>query len=1061
MGLDNVRTDPRFDFLSLFNSVEDDDPVPDSFFINNQCSPYSNLNLSCTYLELEKLPDIKNSKFNVLSLNIQSLPAKFNELTDLISQFSDADSCPDVICLQETWNIIDNSAFPLINYHPLETNLRRDARGGGVGIYVKNHLSFKILKQYSIFVERIFESIFIELTIAKNKKIIIGSVYRPGATPGLTFTQQFSQFSDILSNLLAELNSNYEHVFIYGDFNLNILEANQNKFIAEYIETIFSYGFLQLVTRPTRIAENSATLIDHILTNSTVQTHETFLLCSKLSDHFPIIHQLSFEKTKPTNETIQTRDFCPDSILRFKTAIKDYNWIHVTDQTCVQEATNNFLSTFDTLYNAFFPLTEKKLIKSLNPLEPWMSKGILISRKRKNELCNLSLKNPSVVSITQFKKFRNIYNSVIRNAKKLYFQRQLEENQKNLRKTWQLLFASINKKTKKQNNLSHLTINGKIISDPSIMAAQFNEFFTSIATKTVSDLHPSDKNPTDLIAQNLNKFKFSDKILSRKEVLEATDLLANKKTPDHTGVSTHFIKQTVSSFINPLFHIFNLSFTTGVVPAQFKMAKVIPIFKAGDKSSMDNYRPISLLSSFSKILEKLVALRIMSFLNNNDILSKWQFGFRSGHSTAHPMVHFLNKITDALNNKKHTIAIFCDLKKAFDTCDHQILLSKLKKYGVDGSELDWFKSYLTNRKQFVSVGGCSSSLLEISLGVPQGSILGPLLFLIYINDLPLSSKFLSLLFADDTTLLFTHDDIKQLTAIVNNEFRKVCEFFRTNRLVLHPDKTKFILFTRSGGGGLDLEIFCNNNNFGQDDPDKISPISRVNYNDDMPAVKFLGVFFDPNINFKHHIAMLKSKLSKALYALRSVKKTLNQKSLLLLYNSVFHCHLLYAVQIWSCSRSSQVNDIFKMQKKAIRIVAGMSYNSHTEPLFKKLQVLPLPDLITYTKIQFMQRFKQGFLPSSFDDTWVSNAIRNIGENDIQLRNHNQLQPIHSNLSNLDLFPLFNFPKIWQDFPDEQIKILRKTSEFDSKLKNYFLNDLSDTVNCNRLLCPACLAGRLG
>ena len=207
--------------------------------------------------------------------------------------------------------------------------------------------------------------------------------------------------------------------------------------------------------------------------------------------------------------------------------------------------------------------------------------------------------------------------------------------------------------------------------------------------------------------------------------------------------------------------------------------------------------------------------------------------------------------------------------------------------------------------------------------------------------------------------------------------------------------------------------------------------------------------------------MLKSKLSKALYALRSVKKTLNQKSLLLLFNSVFHCHLLYAVQIWSCSRSSQVNDIFKMQKKAIRIVAGMSYNSHTEPLFKKLQVLPLPDLITYTKIQFMQRFKQGFLPSSFDDTWVSNAIRNIGENDIQLRNHNQLQPIHSNLSNLDLFPLFNFPKIWQDFPDEQIKILRKTSEFDSKLKNYFLNDLSDTVNCNRLLCPACLAGCLG
>ena len=153
-------------------------------------------------------------------------------------------------------------------------------------------------------------------------------------------------------------------------------------------------------------------------------------------------------------------------------------------------------------------------------------------------------------------------------------------------------------------------------------------------------------------------------------------------------MSTYFIKQTLPAFIAPLHHIFNLSLNNCIVPAQLKIAKVIPIFKAGDKSSMDNYRPISLLSAFSKILEKLVASRLLTYLGNNNILSKWQFGFRASHSTIHPMVHFLNKITESLKNKKHSIAIFCDLKKAFDTCNHKILLSKFKKYGIEGCELN-------------------------------------------------------------------------------------------------------------------------------------------------------------------------------------------------------------------------------------------------------------------------------------------------------------------------------------------------------------------------------------
>jgi hypothetical protein len=209
-----------------------------------------------------------------------------------------------------------------------------------------------------------------------------------------------------------------------------------------------------------------------------------------------------------------------------------------------------------------------------------------------------------------------------------------------------------------------------------------------------------------------------------------------------------------------------------------KIAKVVPLFKNGDPLSMDNYRPISLLSSFSKILEKIVANRLCKYLETNNLLSDSQFGFRSGHSTIHPMTHFANHVSKALNEKEHTIAIFCDLRKAFDSCNHQILLSKLSRLGIRGEPLAWFANYLSERSQFVCVNGVDSSLLTILMGVAQGSILGPILFLLYINDLPLCTKLLALLFADDTTLLASGPNLPDLIQLVNDELFKIATYFR-------------------------------------------------------------------------------------------------------------------------------------------------------------------------------------------------------------------------------------------------------------------------------------------
>jgi hypothetical protein len=310
---------------------------------------------------------------------------------------------------------------------------------------------------------------------------------------------------------------------------------------------------------------------------------------------------------------------------------------------------------------------------------------------------------------------------------------------------------------------------------------------------------------------------FSSCPVTQEEILNTTKDLLPKTSLDHDGVSMSFLKNFIHILAGPLRHFIQLSLDQGIVPVQLKIAKVIPIFKSGDKSKMDNYRPISLLSNFSTILEKVVASRLINFLETNNLLSPSQFGFRKNHSTLHPLIHFMNFVTSAQNNKEHALAIFCDLCKAFDTVDHGLLLKKLSKVGVHGTELKWFENYLSERKQFVQVNGSPCNLLNILLGVPQGSILGPLLFLIYINDLPLCSKLCSYLFADDTTILASKPSTDALFTFVNEEFHKIVYYFRAHRLVFHPEKTVFMLFSHANIKDINMNIYIDSNNYNETD----------------------------------------------------------------------------------------------------------------------------------------------------------------------------------------------------------------------------------------------------
>ena len=497
-----------------------------------------------------------------------------------------------------------------------------------------------------------------------------------------------------------------------------------------------------------------------------------------------------------------------------------------------------------------------------------------------------------------------------------------------------------------------------------------------------------------------------------------------------------------------------------MIPQQLKRAKVVPIFKLNKSANNEHlnplfYRPISLLPIFSKILEKKVADSLVKYLDDFNLIYQHQYGYRKKYSTYHPMIHLMNKVTSALNNGDIAIGVFCDLQKAFDTCKHSILISKLKKYKIFNAELKWFENYLDNREQQVTVDNKLSEKKVNSTGVPQGSILGPILFLIYINDLPNVTSLLMLLFADDCSLLITGKTLHEIIPKLNDELHKMCTWFRAHELALHPEKTKFMIFTlnEKNINFDELNINLNYNNANQNDPDLIKRLSFVNSKSKVPAIKFLGVYIDPSLSFKFHLEKIKSSISKSLFIMKKSSGFLSENALTTLYYSLIHCHLTYCNEIWSCGLESSLKSLKVQQKKAIRLITRSRYNEHTEPLFKQKQILPLTNLVNLSKLKFMFGLKKKTVPSSFQNVWLTHSEMNLHSHDLR-QDSEQYYVLISRLNRYKNFPLYSYSKIWNDL-DQFMKNIEVKNIFENALKVSFLSELNSSVNCTRLYCPSC------
>lgn len=903
---------------------------------------------------------------SLLLFNVQSIRNKLDELYVFL------DSCdfPDVLVLNEHFLKSDEPAC-LQDYRVISCYSRSNIKQGGTAILLHEQFSrqfnfVNISKYDNMIVEGEFE---FSISMCKRLNLLIICMYHPPHC-------NENMFLNWLELLLLQISSSFS-IVLAGDLNIDFSDKD-NVYTQRLRNLLSSFNLGMHVDSPTRITGFSARVIDYICSN--IDEVSCRVINPGMSDHEAVLCALPLGCPKVTKaHHKQSRLFCARNFDRFGYCASKINWCEIIFGGNPLE---RFQISLTHLLDSCFPMKHIKEKKR----KPWITEGIKISSRNLRSLHSLRkffLLNDFFRNY--FNKYRSIYRKVVSRAKKNYFCNRIARASNTTRESWRV----VGELTGRKPTIVNLTDN-----TPDV----FNKFFCSVAEKVRENLLPL-RDPLYYMRPVSVPQSF---FFNPTDAVEIRGVLADIKNKNAVGwyeISVNILQHMPDSALHALSMAINHSFESGHFPDILKLAVVVPVQKSRASGSLSDFRPISLIPTLAKVIEKLVKNRMVTFLSKYNILNAQQYGFQSGKNTTDAIFALLEGVYKDVNDNEATAAVFCDLSKAFDTVDHEILLGKLDRYGFRGVVLKWFRTYLVGRTQKVRIHGSVSGEEVVKSGVPQGSVLGPLLFLLYINDLlllPISGKFT--LFADDITISWHNKLACDLSKGINVDIAMVREWCDANFLSFNTSKTHMLAFN------CDVSVSLNNSTI-----------------DSSAVTKFLGICIDNKLTFKSHITSLCAKLSSGCYAVKVVSETLGPVAARDVYFALVESHLRYGVCFWGNCSNYLLIRVFRLQKRAIRCMCGARFRQSCRPLFSKYKILTLTSLfILETAGLIFTKFGGKRHDSGY-------ATRQVG--------HIPLPIPHTSMAKNSIF--YDSKKIFNKLPLE-IKSISSLKQFKNTLKTFLL-----------------------